>query len=124
MNALPLPFFTAHLSPHHPDVALRETSNNSQSDMPPLPRQIDSLDLFGNPSVKLKPDSNSDGLTDNPARKGQRGNPVFPHGPQMSLTILGVCLIPLLLRVALRLPQPIHLPNQAATDVKNDSTEK
>ena len=69
------PFFTAHLSPHHPDVALRETSNNSQSDMPPLPRQIDSLDLFGNPSVKLKPDSNSDGLTDNPAtqRKDEEG---------------------------------------------------
>lgn len=60
---------------------------------------------------------------------GQRGNhcrETLVNSFQMTLTILGVCLIPLLLlRGALQLPQPIiHLPSQAATDAKNGLTQK
>lgn len=79
--------------------------------------------MFGNPSSAA---THTDSLTTQQGN-GQRGNlcrEALVNSPQMLLTILGLCLIALLLQGALRLPQPIHLPSQAATDAKNDSTEK
>ena len=105
------PFFTVHLSPHHLDVALRETSNNSQSEVSPPNWQIGSV---WKPFRQAKTWQQLRRTHWQPSKEMKGGNLVFPHGPQMSLTILGVCLIPLLLWGALKLPQPIHLPESSS----------
>lgn len=124
LNALPLPSSSSHSClPIHLGVELRETSNNSQSEAPPALTAWICSETLG--QTKTLTATQMDSLTTQQAN-GQSGNlckETFVNSPQMLLTVLGVCLVLLLLRGALRLPQPIHLRSPAATDAKNGPTE-